>query len=409
MGHRLKSCCFAFTLAVLALCICQLSVIAQALSTVSLEYVSSGVEFRLYKVGSIENNNAVLTGDFGNYQVNLYNKAVASTLAAYVQRDNLAPASEVKTDNSNKAVFEGLDRGVYLILGDDCTVGNKKYIASPVLVSVMNNGNDSLITITGKYETQNIGGGGGGTTTNQRMNLSVFKVWKGGGTKRDVTIQLLRDGVVDREVVLNSTNNWRHTWKGLSTKASWSVAEKNVAQGFKVSIEKNGSLYVVTNLYAPNFPGEETPTEVTTTDKPGSSENNTKPQPPDSGNPPRDDNPPSDGSNPPSSVNPPTDGTTPNGGTSNGGTTPNGGTLVDGTAPSGGPGTNNVVPGGFGSNVTGTSPDNGGKPNSTQSGTNKEKLPQTGQLWWPVPFMTVAGVLLVILGIGFKRNESYAN
>jgi len=36
----------------------------------------------------------------------------------------------------------------------------------------------------------------------------------------------------------------------------------------------------------------------------------------------------------------------------------------------------------------------------TTTTTTPEKLPQTGQLWWPVPVLALAG--LVLMGIGFK-------
>ena len=39
--------------------------------------------------------------------------------------------------------------------------------------------------------------------------------------------------------------------------------------------------------------------------------------------------------------------------------------------------------------------------------TTDEDIPQTGQLWWPVPVMAVVGVLLIVLGLklGFKGEK----
>ena len=34
-------------------------------------------------------------------------------------------------------------------------------------------------------------------------------------------------------------------------------------------------------------------------------------------------------------------------------------------------------------------------------------LPQTGQLWWPVPLLTIAGVLLLILGAARRRRSAW--
>jgi LPXTG-motif cell wall-anchored protein len=35
----------------------------------------------------------------------------------------------------------------------------------------------------------------------------------------------------------------------------------------------------------------------------------------------------------------------------------------------------------------------------------EEKLPQTGQLWWPVPLMAVGGLVLVLGGVGLKKKR----
>lgn len=40
----------------------------------------------------------------------------------------------------------------------------------------------------------------------------------------------------------------------------------------------------------------------------------------------------------------------------------------------------------------------------SNSGAVGNRLPQTGQLWWPVPVLAFAGVLLVILGWHWRRN-----
>lgn len=39
---------------------------------------------------------------------------------------------------------------------------------------------------------------------------------------------------------------------------------------------------------------------------------------------------------------------------------------------------------------------------------SRKKLPQTGQLWWPVPVMGSAGILLIGAGIWSKKKEDYA-
>ena len=49
--------------------------------------------------------------------------------------------------------------------------------------------------------------------------------------------------------------------------------------------------------------------------------------------------------------------------------------------------------------------DGNGNPDSS-NGSGSEKLPQTGQLWWPVPFMILVGLILCIFGIIRRRGDS---
>ena len=35
------------------------------------------------------------------------------------------------------------------------------------------------------------------------------------------------------------------------------------------------------------------------------------------------------------------------------------------------------------------------------------KLPQTGQLWWPVPVLLLAGLVLVIVGLLRRKEDNY--
>lgn len=41
---------------------------------------------------------------------------------------------------------------------------------------------------------------------------------------------------------------------------------------------------------------------------------------------------------------------------------------------------------------------------SGPSGSTGSKLPQTGQLWWPVPFLAAAGLLLIVIGLFLGRG-----
>lgn len=95
------------------------------------------------------------------------------------------------------------------------------------------------------------GGGGGGSTTTY-TSLTVKKVWitDDGGTAADsVSVNLLKNGVVDRTVVLSGSNNWTYTWTGLNRADTWTVEEANVPAGFTSSTSSSvgGTVWTITN------------------------------------------------------------------------------------------------------------------------------------------------------------------
>lgn len=361
---------------------------AKETSTVTFSYVGGGVEFKIYRAGDIgSDNKAVLTGDFAKYNVDVDDVSSANTLAMYAQRDNLSPYLTTLTNGSHNAVFTGLERGLYLITGADCVYGNKKYIAKPVLLSVPNTDEKRNIKLVGKYETEKTPTPPGPGPSDDTINISVLKVWNGSHRESSITAQLLKDGTVYNEVVLSSSNNWRYTWHNLSENSKWTVTEKNISGEYEVKIDKDGKVFIITNTYKEKH---ETTTEGTTAEVTTSEEHHekttepTKPNEPDEPDEPDRPDVPDNPSTPPDNNEPPTpDENTPPGHTPEYGET---GNKLNR------PNKDTEPP-------KGSDEKEFGRPNKS------EKLPQTGQLWWPVPILSSFGILCLIVGIGYKREE----
>ena len=137
------------------------------------------------------------------------------------------------------------------------------------------------------------------------------------------------DGVVFDTVELNEENNWKHEWVDLDGKYVWTVVEQEAPDGYVISRDKDGFIYVIINTR------EDVP-EI----KPTVS-----------------------GSDPDLESKPPT------------GTPPD--SLPDQEF---------------------TSPED--------SSSVEDKLPQTGQLWWPVFMLISIGLLFLIIGFYCKRKDS---
>lgn len=251
----------------LTLCLPQTAFAAEDIGSITLCYAVQGADFQLYRIGEAGGDEGyVLTGDFAGYAVDLESEDAAQTLAIYAGRDHLPPLDTAVTDQTNSLCFSGLEQGVYLILGEETTVDGVTYTPAPVIVSLPGWENDTLVwdlTVNAKYEEEELP---------EALELSVLKIWKDSGNESErpaeISVQLLKDGAVSETVVLSEDNNWTHAWTGLDSASVWTVAEQSVPDGYKVSVEKNHTAYVITNTYTtPETPATPQPPSTTTSSK----------------------------------------------------------------------------------------------------------------------------------------------
>lgn len=219
---------------------------------IKFSYIKDGVEISLYKIA--QSKGMEPEGKFEGCKVSIDENGAAMALAVYAQINNIKADVVKSTNSNNTATFEGLSEGMYLITGDSFISGNKKYTLMPALVTVYEGEND----ITGKYETADI------TGDSEDHKLAVMKVWSGSEGESEVTVQLIENGNIYDEVKLNKENNWRHTWTGLNKTSDWTVAEKDVDDKYRVSIEKDGDVFIILNHYTPSGDQTETTSESTT-------------------------------------------------------------------------------------------------------------------------------------------------
>ena len=311
------------------------------------------VEFRLYRVAVF--TDAVTfhrIAPFDGYAVTASAWLDrAATLAGYVARDQVEPTVSGVTDEEGNVRFEDLEKGLYLIVGDTKTVGDYVYTPTSFLISLPyttdgQNWEPDVETYV-KFTRRYIGGGGGepGPTT---VSYHVLKVWDDDSNEarpESVTVDLLRNGVVYDTVTLSAANNWRHDWTGLDAEANWQIAERTVA-GYTTSVSQNGVTFVITNtLRNPPptiIPGETPPPSET-------------PNPSDPPEEPGEDEDWEDWDPP----------------------------LADWEDPY-----------------------EEEEEDWEDFGPPLADLPQTGQLWWPVPVMAMGGILLTFLGIVRRRRWS---
>lgn len=93
----------------------------------------------------------------------------------------------------------------------------------------------------------------------QESQLSVRKVWSDGNgshANEKVTVNLLKDGVVERSAELSAANGWAYTFDRLVERHTWTVEEASVPSGYTVSYRTTGNEVTITNTKnEPHNPG----------------------------------------------------------------------------------------------------------------------------------------------------------
>ena len=220
----------------------------------------SGVAFDLYKVADIDASGGfTVTDAFSEYSVSLGRqtveewRALAQTLAPYAIRDGIPPLRQGSTDSDGRLSVTALSTGMYLVYGQRYKSGDFVYIPEPFLVSLPSlNGQDEWY-----YDVVANCKGIGYEDPPETVMVRTLKVWddEGHETNRPeaVEVQLLRDGGVYDTVTLNAEGNWRFVWQELPGDCEWSVVEKAVPENYSLQVVKEGVTFVLTNSYTPAF------------------------------------------------------------------------------------------------------------------------------------------------------------
>lgn len=111
--------------------------------------------------------------------------------------------------------------------------------------------------------------------------LTVRKVWSDGNYLHagdEITVNLLKDGKVERTQELNAENGWTYTFDRLVEGHVWTVEEAQVPAGYRVSYQTEGNTTTIINsrIYVPtppNPPVKPTPPEEITVVKQWSGDN----------------------------------------------------------------------------------------------------------------------------------------
>lgn len=327
--------------------------------SLTLDFKVPGVTFHLYRVASVSADVRytllpTLSGDRNFPRVMDFNDItragqwadLAATLHPYLQR-YYTPLRTVTTGRDGVAVFNALPVGLYLVSGDVYSVAGadgriRDYQPSTYFVCLPYWTDRDGRGEDWVYDLV-VDGAKREEIPHEPIVQRVVKVWDTGTRREPVTVELLRNGRVVDTVELSQRNNWRYEWTDLDPGFRWEVLER--AGAHRVTISKTGGTYRIVNS---NDPPPQTD---------------------------RDEDPPGRPPRTPSSPDIP---------------------LDDPEVPL------NRIP------DIDPEPEPEHDPDDEIELDDEEvplaELPQTGQLWWPVPLLAVGGMLLFLLGWGLHRR-----
>ena len=342
---------------------------------VSDDVILAGMQWKLYKVGERRNiaQNFIQTGDFAAIQINMRNLSAervteaAQSFQAYAVANKIPPLREGTTDQNGEVTFSGLDAGLYLLSGKMLKIDSYYYVPTTSLVEIKEDDENLRYDAYPKFSYQ---------VMNQTpKSYTVRKVWLNDEDRinerpASVIVDLYKDEEFYDSVVLDDSNNWRYRWvddEGIST---WVVMEREIPANYEMKVVydvNDESHYLIENSYFENT-DTTTTTTITTTNVVSNDTVTTM-------------------------------------------TTTVSGPIGDGSATRTDTTTETTISGPVGdgsvtrTNTT-TSQQSGGKTTSASSNNNSGgKLPQTGQLWWPVVPLSIGGVILIAAGLTIRARK----
>lgn len=222
----------------------------------------SDMVWKVYRVGKRGKGNSYnLDGNFKNYKVSVNHSDASEaaktglTLENYAVLDKIKPDFTGVTDKSGVLKFEGLKTGLYIASGTKLKVDTNIYTPSVVMFEI--------------HETINEGYTGKDITAYVKMTTTVLKdqdiefsytvknVWENDDKNEQrpnkVKVEIYRDGDLYLEIELSDENNWTHKWDG-SPDSDWRVKVDTVPDDYTVIYDSDDTNFAVVNTYNPNIP-----------------------------------------------------------------------------------------------------------------------------------------------------------
>ncbi len=263
MTKRVVSLFFAILFVFCAIKTVQISAVSPMPEKCSLtiNYQKNGkgfenLEINIYQVAKmLEDGSFEKSGKFASCPVSVYDitsntewKQTALTLEAYTNKDKIKPYKTEFTSNKGWVEFSDLECGLYLVRSVSEKRDNAYYYFDSFLTYLpMVQDDDYKYNVYAQPKPSEV------IIDDKLITYKVLKLWKDIGNKeqrpKSITVDILKNGVVNKSVKLSNKNNWFYSFKAKNDGSVWSVVERNVPKKYSVKIANNKTMFVITNTH----------------------------------------------------------------------------------------------------------------------------------------------------------------
>ncbi len=217
------------------------------LNTDISEYPASGMKFRIYQAGIMDEFAEIIPEDgYENCYIDPEDpkKTIASLKKA---ASKMMPDYEAVMSSNGLLTLDGLETGVYLILGEITETDQYILEPQPMLVFLPTRNKvsepweyDPVMTLKCRRTEKHT----------ELTEYSVRKVWKNdtAKTRPDNITVVISDGKQEKTVVLDGSNQWTYRWTA-EKDTVFTVREKSVPAYYSSKVTGEGKDFVITNTY----------------------------------------------------------------------------------------------------------------------------------------------------------------
>ena len=230
------------------------------------ETAFSGVEVKLYRIAEVSADfKYALTQNFASSGLVLNGiqtadewDVIRSTLETYILANNIAPEFTSVTNEAGEVRFGPLKTGMYFTIVGQAELDDLLCQFDPALIALPGLGADGCwqyqVSVNAKGEVLPP------VNPDEEIELKVLKLWRGDENRNNrpesIEVEIFCDGISYITVILSEENHWTYSWSAMDDGSNWTVVERNVPQGYTVTVEENQTTFVLTNTWTPTYPDD---------------------------------------------------------------------------------------------------------------------------------------------------------